>query len=525
MTVRFLTLVSLLSCALSCFGQNGTEFRDWRPISGEVSVRPTIACESLTALTNYNFSVVSARSVPASETTPQHCQVRGLIAPEIAFEVAMPQAWNGRLYMFGNGGFAGESLDYPLHVRQTANALKHGFAVTYTNTGHDEAVEPLASFAANRQKLIDFAFRSVHLTVVTAKTVIRGYYGKQASHAYFDGCSTGGRQGLTEAQRFPDDFDGIVVGAAMLDYVGTMISSVWIGRALNTAPIPSKKLQVLSDHIYSRCDALDGLKDGLIDDPRKCDFKPSRDLPVCKGRDDTPSCFTPKQIAALEKVYADVVSNGKTIFPGWPVGGEIDGPNWFSKTGHNSGWVPMLINDEGTSWATMYTQAFFRTFALPDSSPQYELAQFDFDQDPIRMVSVRQLMDATNPDLSRFKSHGGKLLMYWGWGDPALNPKMGVDYYEQVSTHMGSSTTDFFRLFMVPGMFHCGGGVGPSEFDAMTTMIRWAESNQAPDQMIGTHAESGKQGFTRPLCPFPKVAKYEGTGNNNDAGSFACQMP
>src|SRR5262249_40901696 len=151
------------------------------------------------------------------------------------------------------------------------------------------------------------------------------------------------------------------------------------------------------------------------DDPRRCDFKPTRDLPVCKGAEDSPNCFTPKQIAALEKVYADVVSDGKAIFPGWPVGGEIDGHNWFSKTGHNSGWVPMLINDEGTSWATMFTQAFFRTFALPDSSPKYELSQFDFDKDPVRMASVRQLMDATSSDLSGFKAHGGKLLMYWGW--------------------------------------------------------------------------------------------------------------
>lgn len=525
MSVRLLALVGLLYSALSSLGQNGTEFRDWRPLSNEVSIRSMTSCESLTALTNYDFSVVSARSIPATETTPEHCQVRGLIAPEIAFEVDMPQAWNGRLYMFGNGGFAGESLDYPLHIKQTANALKHGFAVTYTNTGHDETNEPLASFATNRQKLIDFAFRSVHLTIVTAKTVIRDYYGKHSSHVYFDGCSTGGRQGLTEAQRFPDDFDGIVVGAAMLDYVGTMISSVWIDRALSTAPIPTKKLQVLSDHIYSRCDAIDGLKDGLIDDPRKCDFKPTRDLPLCKGAEDSANCFTPKQIAALEKVYADVISDGKAVFPGWPVGSEIDGPNWFSKTGHNFGWVPMLINDEGTSWATMYTQAFFRTFALPDSSPKYELAQFDFDKDPARMSSVRQLMDATSPDLSRFKAHGGKLLMYWGWGDPALNPKMGVNYYEQVSAHLGSSTTDFFRLFMVPGMFHCGGGVGPSEFDAMTTMIRWVELNEAPDQVIGTHSENGKQVRTRPLCPFPKVAKYKGTGNKDDAGSFTCDMP
>src|SRR5581483_2537672 len=446
MRVNSLALAGFFYFSLSCFGQNGTQFRDWRPLSGEVAVRPKIACESLTALTNYDFSVVSARSIPATEKTPRHCQLRGLIAPQIAFEVDMPEAWNGRIYMFGNGGFAGESLDYPLHLEQTATALQHGFAVTYTNTGHDETIEPLASFATNPQKLIDFAFRAVHLTVVTAKTVVGDYYGRRSSHAYFDGCSTGGRQGLTEAQRFPDDFDGIVVGAAMLDYVGTMISSVWIDRALSTAPIPTKKLQVLSDHIYSRCDALDGLKDGLIDDPRRCDFKPSRDLPVCKGEGDSSDCFTPKQISALETVYADVVSQGKRIFPGWPVGGEVDGPNWFSKTGHKPGWVPMLINDEGTSWATNYTQAFFRTFALPDSSPKYELSQFDFDKDPARMASVRQLMDATDPDLSRFKAHDGKLLMYWGWGDPALNPKMGVNYYEQVSARMGSSTTGLLPL-------------------------------------------------------------------------------
>jgi feruloyl esterase len=403
--------------------------------------------------------------------------------------------------------------------------LQHGFAVTYTNTGHDAAAEPLATFTANPQKLVDFAFRSIHVTIETAKQVVRAYYGQAQSRAYFDGCSTGGRQGLTEAQRFPADFDGIIVGAPMLDYVGTMISTVWIDRALTGSHLTSNKLKTLAERIYARCDEKDGLKDGLIDDPRPCDFVPTRDLPACSEGADAPSCFSRAQIDALQTVYSDVMSSGKPIFPGWPLGGEIDGPNLMSPSGHSPGWVPMLINDGDQSFAAQLTEAFFRHMAYPRPDPTYQLTQFDFDKDPARLATVRQLMDANDPDLSRFRDRGGKLLMYWGWADPALNPRMGIQYYDRVAERAGRTSGNFFRLFMAPGMFHCAGGVGPSAFDAVTPLIRWVENGAAPDRLVASRVDHGQVIRTRPLCPYPQVARYLGTGSVDDAENFVCRQP
>jgi feruloyl esterase len=505
--------------------QNGSQFKDWTPPVGEHSLEPKASCASLLGLTNYEFSIVSAVEISATSEAPEHCRVQGQISPEIRFEVDLPSRWNRRLYMFGNGGFAGEPLDYPLHVEQTKIALKRAFAVAFTNTGHDKNAEPFATFASNPQKLIDFAFRSIHLTALTAKLLIRTYYGEPQVHSYFEGCSTGGRQGLMSAQRFPADFDGIIIGAPMLDYVGTMISSVWIDRALKSAPIPSAKLKVLADRIYERCDAIDGLKDGLIDDPRNCDFRPSHDLPLCQNSHDDASCFTLPQATALEKVYSDVLSRGRSLFPGWPVSGEIDGPNWFSESGHGPGWVPMLINDDGTSWATAFTESFFQYIAFPDAQHKYELSSFDFDKDPARLEAIRRMMDAADPDLTSFQSRGGKILMYWGWGDPALNPKMGTMYYERVSQKMGAKTDAFFKLFMVPGMFHCGAGVGTSDFDVMTPAIQWVESGKPPNRVIGSASANGKVMRTRPLCPYPQVARYTGSGSIDDAANFTCRVP
>lgn len=523
----FAVAMVCLLAGLAARGQSGAQFKDWNPPPDEVRLKPKLACADLRSLTGFEFSVVNANTIAATADAPEHCRVSGQILPEVRFEVDLPASWNRRLYMFGNGGFAGEPFEAPRRIAQRNLALQRGFAIASTNTGHDAASEPLATFAANRQKLIDFAFRSVHTTAETAKALIRTYYGEVQSHAYFDGCSTGGRQGLTSAQRFPEDFDGILVGAPMLDYVGTMISGVWIARAENRAPIPSAKLKILSERIYARCDERDGLKDGLIDDPRKCDFMPSRDLPKCSADSDGPECFTAKQIAALEKIHADVLSQGKPIFPGWPVSGEIDGANPFigASGDHGSGWVPWLINDNGATYSLNYTEAFFRYIAFPEQDFKYDIARFDFDKDPSRMTRIREMMDATDTDLSRFRSRGGKIIMYHGWADPALNPLMSVEYYEKVADRMGPATNSFFRLFMVPGMFHCGAGVGVSHFDAMTPLVTWVEKGVEPDHITGAKVVDGKTVRSRPLCPYPNVAKFKGTGSIDDEANFACRQP
>jgi hypothetical protein len=497
--------------------QNGSQFKDWVAPADDVRAAPKIACRELRSGTGYEFSVITADLIAAAEGVPEHCRVSGQILPEVRFEVDLPAVWNKRLYMFGNGGFAGEQLDSPSRMATRAAALKRNFAVASTNTGHDGAVEPLASFAVDRQKLLDYAFRSLHVTAITAKRLAQDYYSTPPARSYFDGCSTGGRQGLILSQRFPDDFDGVVVGAPVLNFTGTMVSYVSTLRALAAAPIQEAKLALLADRIYQQCDALDGLKDGLIDDPRKCSFTPSRDLPKCATTEDAPGCFTSRQIETLETLYGDVKSQGKTLFPGWPVGAEIQGPQG------RSGWSGWIVSDNRPTISRGFAESFFRFMAVREKD--YDVSHFDLEKDLPKLNGIHTILDATDTDLSRFRSRGGKIVMYYGWADPALNPLMGVGYYEAVQRQMGSSTTDFFRLFMVPGMFHCSGGVGTSTFDAMTPLIKWVEHGSAPDQITAAQMVQGSLKRTRPLCPYPESARYKGSGRIDDVESFHCVKP
>src|ERR1035437_5063238 len=331
--------------------------------------KPAISCSDLRGLTNFGISISTAVQVAETSDVPGHCRVSGQVLPEVGFEVNLPVRWNGRLYMFGNGGYAGERFDTQSRIAIRTRALKHGFASAATDTGHSAATEPLASFARNRQKLLDYAYRSLHVTAETAKLLMGSYYGVPPTKSYFEGCSTGGRQGLILAQRFPADFDGIVVGAPVLSFSGTIVAYANDVQALRAAPIPASKLPLLAEKIYAQCDAQDGLKDGLIDDPRRCGFQPSRDLPKCDAGDQ-PGCFTGGQIGAIEKIYGDVVSQGKRIFPGWPVGAEIAGPNG------RSGWDPWFVSDAGPTTDVAFSEAFFRYLAFGKPDPTWDLSQF-----------------------------------------------------------------------------------------------------------------------------------------------------
>jgi len=485
---------------------------------GAQNARPAIVCGDLRSLTNNEISIASALLVPATADAPEHCRVSGQVLPQVGFEVGLPTQWNGRFYMFGNGGYAGEALDSVARRATAARAMRLGYATAQTDTGHSAATEPLGAFAADRQKLLDYAFRSLHVTAEAAKLLVRTYYGGAPTRSYFEGCSTGGRQGLILAQRFPADFDGIVVGAPVLNFSGTMVAYANDAQALRAAPIPASKLLLLAEKIYAQCDAKDGLKDGLIDDPRRCGFEATRDLPQCDAGDQ-PGCFTAGQIGALEKIYGDVASHGRRIFPGWPVGAEIAGPNG------RSGWDPWFVNDAGPTTDVAFSQAFFRYLAFSKPDPTYDLSQFNLDRDPPRLEAIHQILDATDTDLSRFERRGGKILMYFGWADPALNPLTGVEYYEQVSQRMGAATGGFFRLFMVPGMFHCNGGVGADTFDKLGPLAGWVEGGAAPDAIPASRVIGGKVVRTRPLCAYPEVARYQGSGSTDDASNFACVKP
>ena len=273
----------------------GQGLRDW---SGPApAAKPAMACGELRALTSFDLSVISAIVVPESATAPQHCRVSLMLPPEVNVEVNLPSAWNGRLYVFGNGGWAGEPFEAQGRVATRGRGLRAGFMTAATDTGHSAALEPGASFALNRQKLLDFAFRSVHVTAEAAKLMARTYYGSAPAKSYYEGCSQGGRQGLIMAQRFPNDFDGIVAGAPALNQTGTHLARAYWMQGLHANPFPAAKLGLLAKRVYDQCDAKDGLKDGLIEDPRRCDFKAGHDLPRCAAGADQPDCFTANEIA------------------------------------------------------------------------------------------------------------------------------------------------------------------------------------------------------------------------------------
>lgn len=510
--------------SVAAAAQNGSQFRDWRSsvLADRQQIKPRLACVDIAAMSGYEFSIATALVVPASQRTPEHCRISGLILPEIRFELNLPVEWNGRLYMFGNGGYAGEAFEAAVRVTRRDLALAQGFAVVATNTGHDAATEPLATFAVNYQKFVDYSSRAVHVTAMTAKRIAQSYYEQAPRRSYFDGCSTGGRQGLMSAQRFPADFDGILVGAPVLNLSGTNISNLWQARALAATPIAPAKMKIIASKVYEKCDRVDGLADGLIDDPRKCAFDPTVDLPKCAGDSDGPACFTTAQTLALRQIYSAVKSGSAEIFPGLPVGAEIE---QSTPNGMVSGWHPWVVPLTGTSISLLFAETFMRYMAFGKADPNYDWTKFDFDRDPERIQATRRVLDATDPDLSRFKARGGKIVMYFGWADPALNPLMGLGYYEQVRQLQGPATDDFFKLYMVPGMFHCGGGVGTSTFDAFTPLVEWVENGTAPVRINAARVVENKILRTRPLCPFPEVAKYKGSGSIDEAENFSCARP
>lgn len=488
---------------------------------------PRKECEAMSRFKSKELVRISAVPVPAGSTAPAFCRVTGLLDPEIAFEVSLPARWNGRFYMIGNGGHAGEGLEDANRVSQRDAALKAGFAVAQTNTGHDSRKEPGATFVmSNPQKAIDYAWRAVHLTADTAKRITREYYGRKVAKAYWNSCSNGGRQGLIEAQRFPQDFDGIVANAPWVDQTGFTIGALWNQRALDEALLTPEKLRLLAEKVIAKCDTIDGLKDGLIDDPRKCAFDPARDVPACSAGSDGPDCLTAAQASTIAKIYGGPVSNGKPLFPGFMPGSEAVMPNYFGG-GSSSGWLNMIVSSTpgGKSADFGLAEDTMRYLVHKPPKPDYDYRTFDFDRDIHLLDAWSKEADAKDPDLTKFRKRGGKLLMTYGWADSILQPMMGVNYYEQALAKNGPGTPDFFRLFMVPGMAHCSGGVGPDQHDPMTVLINWVEKGEAPDTIIAKQIDNGKVVRTRPLCPYPQVARYTGEGSPDDAANFRCVIP
>jgi hypothetical protein len=523
--MRVLILAALLCASASPAGAQA--FANASRSTSQYSVAdatPSKSCDSLSSFKADGIVTIAARVVAATADTPQHCRVTGTITPEVAFEINLPDRWNRRFYMTGNGGLAGDALDTPTNADRTS-ALSNGFVMARTNTGHDARKEPSGSFIlSDPDKAIDYAYRAVHVTADTAKKIATDYYAKPITFSYWNSCSNGGRQGLLEAQRFPDDFDGIVANAPWVDQTGFTIGAIWNQKALTETPISAAKINLVAERAMAKCDEVDGLKDGLIDDPRKCSFDPVKDVPACRDGADAPDCLTPAQASAIKKVYDGPVSQGKAFFPGYMVGSEAltPGPN-----GTNSGWLGPIVPAQPAAKPADFNLAegVMRYLILDPPQAEYDTLKTNVDQASKLVERWSKLADAKDADLSKFRKSGGKLIMTYGWADTILQPLQGVRYYESVAAKHGKETGDFVRLFMVPGMAHCGGGIGPDRNDAVTAVIDWVEKNKAPDQLIATKVTNGQTVRTRPLCPYPQVARYKGQGSIDDAANFSCVAP
>ena len=508
-----------------------------------------IPCSELaTGFQAPEVAITSATVVPEVTTgnnaAPEHCDVRGTIRGNIKFAVFLPLDWNGRFQMVGNGGKAGS-----ISTGDMRTQLRLGYATTSTDTGHDNNIqaEGGARFGNDavfgKEREIDFGWRAVHLTAVTAKALVGAHYGAAPAYSYWNGCSTGGRQGLMEAQRFPEDFDGYIVGAPVYDYTGQQMTAPAMLRPLYTRIPPRAGMQpsdgpvvtaakrnMLHDTIYSRCDALDGVTDNQLRNPLKCDFDPAQHIAIC-SETSGPACLTPNELAALEELYA-----GKEPFvPGVPYGSEnIPG-----------GWSTWILPNGATGTPQLHTviaDAFEWLMFTPDRPGYNYLTQWDWSVEPFQMEEAKQIYNATDPDLRDVMKKGKKILMYHGWGDPGANPIRSTRYREAVvkfmedshpgvahgrkrvhgDTFLGEKLTDsFLKLYLVPGMAHCGGGTGHSAVDWLTPLVNWVENDVAPEAIVGSRTVSGALS-TRPHCPYPQEAVYNG-GDQNSAASYACR--
>lgn len=465
-------------------------------------------------------------SVPGIEKPlhelPPFCRVTGVLRPtadsEIRFEVWLPEKdWNQRFLGVGNGGFAG-SIGY----RELDGNLRRGYATAGSDAGHQAEAEDASWAFGHPEKIADFGWRAVHLTAERAKDVVKAYYGKTAEKAYFDSCSDGGREALMEAERFPEDYDGILAGAPANAWTRLLSSGVSVAQSTIGDPrgyISSLKLPAIQRAALEACDASDGVKDGFLNDPAKCHFAPS--VLLCKEANTT-DCLTQPQVNSLKTFYG-----GTSMFPGYVMGDEESWAVW------------VMGNGPGSGAGIQYVQNYFRYMVTGD--PKWNILTADVPESLQQATKQTAAdLDSTNPDLSKFRARGSKLIMYHGWDDPAISPWNSIAYYQSVQKAMGDAeTSEFVQLYMVPGMEHCVGGPGPAAFGQLgiaTTngpkygvfdaLVDWVEKSVPPQKVIATKHDADKKAImTRPLCPYPEVAKYKGTGDTNDAASFACTKP
>ena len=483
----------------------------------------TDRCEALAGLDLIDMRVTQAVAMPSGESGPAHCHVTGVIETEINFELLLPEEWNGRFMMGGGGGFVGSVQNSALNYGSGAGALERGYATAGTDTGHvGSGIE--ASWALNNaEREENFGHRAVHLTSDAAKSIIRHYYEEDPDYSYFVGCSRGGGQGMMESQRYSDDFDGIVVGAPAYNWTALTAGMVQTQQALYpdgdiSAPvITSDARALLAKAIDTACDRHDGVEDNVLNDPRSCDFTPE-DLPRCSGDVPGSECITVAQLAAIKSIYDGPTSNGESIYAGFPLGDEFEAGGWDT-------WVTgsEATRDRGASTLHYaFGTEFYKYLVFDDAD--WDFASYDFSTWKDDVMAISGVVDATDTDLTAFNTSGGKMVLWTGWSDPAITALGTVDYYEAVEAD-DASVRDYARLYMLPGVLHCGGGPGPSQVDWLDTIRVWVEEGRAPEQLVAHKVVDTEIVMTRPVCPYPQVAAYDGQGDPNDAGSFSCQMP
>jgi hypothetical protein len=510
------------------------------------------SCEQLAQLPLPNTKITSAQTVapgafapPASlapwlagdptfyKRLPAFCRITLDAKPspdsDIKIEVWLPASgWNGKFRGQGNGGFAGE-IDY----RTLALAVAQGYASAATDTGHAAEGTNATWALGHPEKIIDFAYRAIHEMTVIGKATVKAFYGAAPQHAYFANCSNGGRQALMEAQRYPEDYDGILAGAPANYWTHLLASALYDAQTTTLDPasyIPTSKIPTIAKAVNAACDAKDGVSDSVLNDPRQCHFDPA--ILLCKAADSN-TCLTQPQVTALEKLYLGAHdSQGKEIFPGFLPGAEDGGGGW-----------PLWITGTGPGKSLLFAfgEGFFSDMVYDQADWDYKKANLD---EAVAAADKKfaGVLNATESNLKPFSSRGGKLIIYHGWNDAAISALNTINYYQSVENKMGKQDThSFLRLFMVPGVQHCGGGPGPDVFGQMgfgaandtqhnmyLALEQWVEKGTAPNTVIATK-QSGEGGaaakVTRPLCAYPQVAKYKGSGDTNDAASFVCAEP
>ena len=480
-------------------------------------------CANLTSLAIPDVAITSAETTPPGKLdvgnstlveVPAFCRVHATARPtsdsEIHLEIWLPaeSSWNGKFLGTGNGGYS-SALSYPA----MAKALRDGYATAGNDTGHTGG--DLTFGLGHPEKVADFAYRAVHIMTTTAKTVMHEHYARPASEMYFSSCSSGGHQALSEVQRYPNDYDGVIAGAPANNRLNQTFGFLWSWLAQHDstgAPLLTHDdLRMITQAAIKACDATDGLRDGLIGDPTRCHFDPA----VLACPQPNGGCLTPTQIDSVRKVYAGPKNprTGEQIFAGWSIGSESFGPAGIQS------WSMYLLDPP----APMRVEAL-RYFVFRD--PQWDWHTINWDRDVQNAHRQLPILSANETNLSAFARHGGKLILYAGWADPVVPAADTVTYYQKVvkATEGGDmeKTQSFARLFIAPGMGHCGGGLGPNQFDTLTALDQWATQNIPPANLIASHQTDGKVDRTRPLCPYPQVAHYRGTGSIDAAANFTC---